>query len=384
MAPVRFAVIGTSRITERMLGESVFCPGFELAGVYSRSREKGAAFAGRYSRNGTCRVYGSLQELADDPGIDAVYVASPNACHAGQAVRMLESGKNVLCEKTLASNSREAETMFRAADAHGVLLTEGMRSIHTPGFRAVEENLVKLGTIRKARFSYCKYSSRYDAFRQGIPQNIFRTSCSAGALTDLGIYCIEPMVALWGKPARILSSSVMLPGMDGEDGADGAGTILAEYPGMTVELDYSKISDGYLPSEIEGEEGTMLIPAIDDVREITIRRRSTGTAAPAGADKEQETLRFQEGEADNLRYEIADFISAVRASAARKGQKAGVDRYRPVTLEAIRIADEVRRQCGIVFPADRDREQDSTGHTQTPAGQTAPEAEQGACTNEKH
>lgn len=244
---VRFAVIGTSRITEKFLRSAENCPDFSLEAVYSRTLERGRAFAQKY---GARRVYDSLAGLAEDPQVDAVYIASPNASHYSQAMQMMEAGKHVLCEKALASNLPQAGDMFACAREHGVVLMEAMRSIHDPGFQKIRENLPKLGKIRRADFRFCQYSSRYDDFRAGKPQNIFDVNCSAGALMDIGVYCVHPLLGLFGTPDRILAAPVMLRG-----GIDGAGTILAEYEDKIAELVYSKITSTGLPSEIQGGKG---------------------------------------------------------------------------------------------------------------------------------
>ena len=101
---VRFAVIGTNFITDNFMNAGSQCEGFKVQAVYSRSMEKAKEYAEKY---GIEDCYDSLDALAAAKDIDAVYVASPNALHAGQSIKMLKAGKHVLCEKTIASNSGE-------------------------------------------------------------------------------------------------------------------------------------------------------------------------------------------------------------------------------------------------------------------------------------
>ena len=266
---INFAVIGTNVITDRFLEAAKQAEGFCLRGVYSRTMEKAETYA---KRQGAELTFDSLEALAACPEIDAVYIASPNSLHASQSIQMLKGDKHVLCEKSIASNQREFEEMRKAALENQAVLLEAMRSVYSPGFQAVRENLHKLGKIRRVSFQYCQYSRRYDNFKKGIIENAFNPALSNGALMDIGVYCVHPLISLFGKPKKVISSSLKL-----SNGIDGAGTILVEYPEFQGELLYSKITDSRVPSQIQGEEGTMVIREIPDPQEITIYYRSGKT-----------------------------------------------------------------------------------------------------------
>lgn len=76
--------------------------------------------------------------------------------------------------------------MRKAALENQAVLLEAMRSVYSPGFQAVRENLHKLGKIRRVSFQYCQYSRRYDNFKKGIIENAFNPALSNGALMDIG------------------------------------------------------------------------------------------------------------------------------------------------------------------------------------------------------
>ena len=323
---VRFAVIGTNKITDNFLNAAKLCEDFELKAVYSRSKEKALEFGSKY---GVALVYDDLDELAKSNEIDAVYVASPNSLHASQSIKILKGKKHVLCEKTVASNSRELKDMLKAAEDNGVVILEAMRSVFDPGFKAIKENLHKLGTIRRITFQYCQYSSRYDNFKKGIIENAFNPKFSNGALMDIGVYCIHPMVKLFGMPDKILASTIKL-----ENGVDGAGTILVEYDGMQGELLYSKITNSKLPSQIQGEKGCMIIREIPDTRELSIIYNN--------GEKEEVEINKHE---NNMYYEAEELIKLI------KSKESGSDHNKYSVME-LKVMDEVRKQLGIVFPAD--------------------------------
>ena len=167
---MRFAVIGTGAIVEKFISAGSQVPGFSLYAVYSRSKERGQAFA---AEHGAQRSFDNLADLAACRKVEAVYIASPNYAHCAQALAMLSAGKHVLCEKPMASNAAEVRRMQACARAHNVLLLEAMKSAFLPGFAALSRSLPLIGRLRRITASYCQYSSRYDKFKQGIVLNAF-------------------------------------------------------------------------------------------------------------------------------------------------------------------------------------------------------------------
>ena len=116
--------------------------------------------------------------------------------------------------------------MIAASAKYDVTLMEAMKPILTPNFRSVRENLGRLGTIRRYFSCYCQYSSRYDKFKEGVVLNAFRPELSNGAMMDIGIYTVYPMVVLFGRPKKIDASGIVL-----SSGADGQGAVNFEYEG---------------------------------------------------------------------------------------------------------------------------------------------------------
>ena len=182
---IRFAVIGTNTITDKFLQAASALPDFKLCAVYSRTLARAQEYA---QKNNVSLVFDSLEALADSDQIDAVYIASPNFCHAAQSILMMQHHKHVLCEKPIASNASEFQQMYDTAIKNQVILLEAMRSVFSPGFAAIRSLLPVLGTIRQVDFSFCKYSSRYDHFKEGIIENAFHPALSNAALMDIGVY----------------------------------------------------------------------------------------------------------------------------------------------------------------------------------------------------
>ena len=273
-----------------------------------------------------------LAELAACGEVDAVYIASPNAFHAGQAERMLQSGKHVLLEKPAAPDERTFARLCVTAEENGVTLLEGMRTVFTPGFAAVRGALARLGAVRRVSLTYCQYSSRYDSFKRGVVENAFDPSLCNGALMDIGVYCVHALIALFGSPARVQAAAIRLP-----NGLDAAGGALCVYDGMLADLSFGKIADSRRQSEIQGEEGTLLIDVPTNPKHVVF----------IGRDGTRETV-FHDADPEffGMRHEIAAFM---RLSLQRERLKAERACYNEWTRKSLRLTDAIRRQTGIDF-----------------------------------
>ncbi|MDT3427078.1 putative dehydrogenase [Paenibacillus forsythiae] len=326
---IRFGVVGTNWITDRFLESGLENEDFLLTAVYSRSEEKGKAFAAKYAG---ASVYTDLEAMAASDEIDAVYIASPNSLHAEHAMICISHGKHVLCEKPAASNAAELGRVIEAARSNNVLFMEAMKSTLVPNFGIIKENLYKIGRIRRYFASYCQYSSRYDAFLQGTVLNAFNPVFSNGALMDLGIYCLYPMVVLFGKPDTVKATGVML-----SSGVDGEGSIVMGYDDMDAAVMYSKITESYLPAEIQGENGTMVIDKISQPYGVKICYRD-------GIVEELTVPQTYE----SMYYETQEFIRLLQA-----GERESLVNSHACSLAAAEIMEDARRQIGLKYPADQ-------------------------------
>lgn len=322
---IRFGMIGTGKIAEKFWQANRYGKDFELTAVYSRTLERARQFG---FQKGQLQYFDDLEAFANSDCIDAVYVASPNCCHYEQVMTLLKAGKHVLCEKPMASNLEQAQEMFAEAEKQNLILLEGMRSIYAPSFQKMIPYMETLGTIRRATLQYCQYSSRYDNYKRGIVENAFKPELSNGALMDIGVYVVSCMIRLFGAPKSIKASGVKL-----HNGVDGAGTILMEYPDMIGEAIYSKITDSAMPSQIQGEDASMLIQEIENVKDLRIVRKGV-----------VQSIHFEQS--DNiLNYETQEFIKMIKTGM-------GWEKSKEITLETMKVLDEARKQLHIVFPAD--------------------------------
>lgn len=340
MNKIRFGVIGTNFITDWVIAGAKQDERFELVAVCSRTQERANEFAAKYDIPYT---FTSLEEMAASPLIDAVYIATPNYLHASQSILCMKHGKHVLCEKPMASNAYEVKQMIAASRQYGVTLMEAMKPTLTPNFRVLREALPKAGVIRRYFASYCQYSSRYDKFKEGIVLNAFKPELSNGAMMDIGVYTVYPMVVLFGRPNKISASGVVL-----STGTDGQGVVNFEYEGMNATVLYSKIANSSLPTEIEGEDGNFMLDKINQINRVTWQARPVASSGKGPLTPVEDISAVTDK--DEYYYEVAEFINLVQAGKLESEVNSHEN-----SLITIEIIDEVRRQLGVSFLADHIR-----------------------------
>lgn len=323
---IRFAVVGTNWITQRFIDAAHESGKMKLAAIYSRDLEKARAFGADYPVK---HYFDSLEEMASSDVIDAVYIASPNSLHCQQSLLFLSHKKHVICEKPLASTLAEAESMIACAKENDVVLFEAFKTAWLPNFLHLKNALSRVGTLRKAYLSYCQYSSRYPRYLAGENPNTFNPAFSNGSIMDIGYYCLASAVALWGEPKSVTASATLL-----ESGVDGHGTVFLNYGDFDALIAHSKVSDSALPSEIQGEEGTLEIEKISECQSIAF--------TPRGGQRLDLT---QPQHINTMLYEAETFANLIENHQV---EHAGLE----VSRITAKLLTEIRRQTGVIFPAD--------------------------------
>nr|WP_319556976.1 Gfo/Idh/MocA family oxidoreductase [uncultured Vibrio sp.] len=321
------AIIGTNWISQQFVEAAIQTGEFSLKAVYSRDIEKARSFGTPYHAE---TFYDSLDALGKDSDIDAVYIASPNSLHAPQAIQMLSAGKHVICEKPMASNYALAREMFKCAEENDVVLFEAFMSPYTPNFKVLKQSLPTISPLRHATISYCQYSSRYQKYLNGENPNTFNPEFSNGSIMDIGYYCLGAAIELFGEPNQVQASAVVLP-----SGVDGCGSVTLAYDDFNVNLLHSKVSDSLIPSEFQGEQGSVLVDMISTGRGVERILRG----------KEKEVLTLPQTE-NHMFYEAKAFAGQLKLGLIDESTKQR-------SLTVAKVLTEVRRQTGVVFPADK-------------------------------
>ena len=325
---IRYATIGTSWITEAYIrGCMLLGDKFQLAAVYSRDFNKGKEFGARF----VCEtVYTDLEELAASD-VEAVYVASPNAFHYAQSKLMLSHGKHVICEKPITVTPDELEELQTLAREKNLVYMEAHMGSHLPEWRLVTDCIKRLGAISHARFDFSQRSSKLDGHLKGEHQNIFDPKMAAGALMDLGVYCVYPALGWFGMPNDIYSYCVKM-----STGVDGSGGAVLRYSDMTVELCWSKTGESRIGSEIIGEKATLVIPSISKLTDMKLIYK----------DGTETVLSDQPDKFHLMRYEANDFYRYITNFEGFRDELESANR---LALEVSRVMLKIREQSGIRF-----------------------------------
>lgn len=317
---IKLGFIGTSAIAEKFAEAAALTGFYEFEAVYSRKKETAETFCQKVPFK---KIYTDLNELADDASVDAVYIASPNSLHEPQAMLMLTHKKHVICEKPMVTCAEQCHTLLETAKQHGVILLEAMRPAFDPAYTAIQEALYKLGAIRRVSFSFCQYSSRYDNFKKGIVANVFNPDMGGGSMLDIGIYPIHMLAFLFGRPKLCGCMNFHL-----NNGVDGLGEIIAAYDDFLAEISYSKITNSFVPSRIEGEAGYMTIDTVAHPTEVIITYN----------DKHTETV-YKASAINNMVYEAEAFYKMIQGElSAARWHKSCVD-----AIEIVKMALENER-----------------------------------------
>ncbi|SDN12612.1 Gfo/Idh/MocA family protein [Actinomyces ruminicola] len=358
--PIRFGIIGAGFIARWFMEAVGTVADAQVVAVTSAHPERAAAFAAEHAIPAAFASLADMLAAEDDDGgplVDVVYIGSPNLLHPEHTLAALAAGRHVLVEKPFAPTPAQARAMVAAARRNDRLLMEGWLPAFEPGVAVVRDNLPRLGPVRRALLVKEQYSSRMDAYRAGSLPPAFNPALAGGSLMDLGVYPVNLAIHLFGPPARVTATGVLL-----EEGADALGTVVLGYDGLAattagaaretqpagfeVVCLHSKTSPAGTGSAISGDH---VVLALDDCqwpRRIELR----GADAPDadGADAVADLSVTRTGPA--LAYELEAFCRLVRSGARESDLHPLAN-----SVAAVEVLYEARRQVGVHFPGDPDR-----------------------------
>lgn len=217
MKPIQWGIIATGEVAKNMVQALSLSDEAEVVAVASRTQERAEAF-GRQWNIPVC--YGSYEELAEDPRIDVVYIATPHNLHYENIKMCLEAGKGVLCEKAFALNARQTEECIALAREKELFLMEAMWMRFFPAMYQIREWLKKqmIGEVRLVEADFC-FNLPFNANHR-----LYNPELGGGALLDLGVYPLSFASMILGFPDGIASHAHI-----GETGVDELDTIILNY-----------------------------------------------------------------------------------------------------------------------------------------------------------
>lgn len=326
---MKLGIVGAGLIVREFLPQLTRLDGLEVAGLMGTpaSIDKTRALA---RENGVPAVTSDFEELCA-AGIDTVYAAVPNFLHFSYCKQALERGLNVIVEKPMTSNYREAKELSDLARANRRFLFEAITTQYLGNYQKAREWLPRVGAVKLVQSQYTQYSSRYDAFRGGEVLPVFDPAKSGGALMDLGLYCLHFVMGLFGRPQAARYRANV------ERGIDTGGVLTMEYPGFQALCVAAKDCGGVYGSVIQGTGGVIraeLTPNL--VGRVTLTLN----------DKTEESYD-DGGHLNRAAPEFAAFIKAVNTQDYDFCY-AQLDK----SLAVSEVQTRARLEAGIVFPAD--------------------------------
>ena len=322
---VRWGILATGKIAHSFAGDLALVPDNVLVAVGSRSEESARAFAEQYSSpSAPVRAHPSYGELADDPDVDVIYVATPHGRHDVDVLRCFQSGKAVLCEKALTLETSSTERLVDEARRRGLFFAEAMWMRTNPNIRRVVELALDgaCGTIGQVR-AELGFVAPADVDRLWDP------ALGASALLDVGIYPLTFAHLVLGEPDGIAAAGTL-----SDRGIDlGGGATLTYSGGAIASLAWTQVAWSDNRAAVSGDGGRLEIPSRF--------HEATGFTYTHG-----ETLESHAEPLIGLGYahEIDEVATSLRAGRTESD-------LLPLdgTVAVMRVLDEIRGLIGVRY-----------------------------------
>ena len=263
---LRFGILGSGFIATKMV-EAVKAlesrgMGVEAYAVASRTLSRAQKFAADY---GVRHAYGSYEELANDPQVDLIYVATPHSEHYNNILLCLEHNKNLLVEKAFTANALMASEVIALAEEKGVFLCEAMWTRFLPAVQMVKDWIFagKIGKVESVEADFSMPLTHIDRLR--------KPELAGGALLDLGIYSLTfADMFLNGDAANpiVKTESKCVKFSTGVDATDWMDLVYAS--GQVAHLKTSMVAPLKNEGVIYGTEGFIRVQNLNDMVEIQL------------------------------------------------------------------------------------------------------------------
>jgi predicted dehydrogenase len=323
---IRWGILGPGGIARRFASEIPRFTASEVVAVGSRDLGRARRFAAEFSIS---RPYGSYEELVADPGVDAVYVATPHSEHRDHALLALDAGKPVLVEKSFAADAGQAAEVFERARQKDLFAMEAMWSRQLPHYARLRQ-LVASGELGEPRLAVAVHAQALDLDPAGRMMN---PALAGGALLDLGVYPLSLFHMLFGVPDSITATGQLTA-----TGVDRAETVVLDWGGSVTATAVHDFDAAALSSlMVVGTEGRVDVPDWFYTPQDLVLTPRGGSARVLGTKVE-----------GGFQYEAAEAARRIVAGESESPLMTWRD-----TLDVMATMDEVRRQVGVVFPWER-------------------------------
>jgi predicted dehydrogenase len=324
----KWGIIGPGRIAHKFAQGLASLPDAKLFAVASRSEERARDFAQQYK---VPNHYQGYENIAINPEVDIIYIATPHTLHFANTMMCLENGKPVLCEKPFTITRRQLQRLVDTARGKKVFLMEAIWTRFLPTIRKVIE-MKESGELGAIKAIYADFGFKAPVDHKG---RLYNLDLGGGALLDIGIYPVFLSLLLLGKPSAIKSTAVI-----SETGADESCSILFQYDtGAMANLACTITAETPIEANIIFEKGRIRI--------------NRGWFAPSSLtffdeDERKKNLTFKY-DGNGYHYEAAEAMKCLE-----HGLSECPDLPLDFSLELMGLLDEIKKQCGIQYPGYED------------------------------
>lgn len=321
----RWGIAGPGAIAVGFANGLAELPDAELVGVGSRALDRAGEFA---DRHGARHAHGSYEELAADPDVDIVYVATPQSRHMDDTLLFLEAGKHVLCEKPFALSEAQGRRMIETARANGVFVMEALWSRFLPSYVAMRE-VIASGEIGEPNYveSDFGFIRPFDATNR-----LFDLAQGGGCLLDLGVYPVHLAHMILGVP-----STVKAVGHIGVSGVDECTVGMLGYDNGAIGVVKASLNTNMtLTGRVCGTEGSIDIPALMHCPNSFMVQR--------GRDRREVSAPI---EGQGLKYQAIEVHRCLEAGLLESPVMSHAD-----TLAMANTMDRIRAEIGMHYQSE--------------------------------
>ena len=353
MKILKFAILGCGHIATKMAKAVKALEkngmGVECYAVASRTLDKAKKFADEY---GFTHAYGSYEELAQDPNVDLIYIATPHSEHYSNILLCLEHGRNLLVEKAFTANALMASEVIALAEEKGVFLCEAMWTRFLPAVQMVKDWILagKIGKVESVEADFSMPLSHIERLKN--------PALAGGALLDLGIYSLTfADVFLTDDAICRVGREDAVSGVAGKDyvanhivqtktkcvkfhtGVDATDWIDLVYAnGQVAHLKTSMVAPLKNEGVIYGTEGFIRVQNLNDMEEIQLFDVA-GTLVESAKPPRIENC---------YEYEVLGCKAALE-----KGLTECPEMLHSKTMQMMTQMDKLRESWGIVYPFEQ-------------------------------
>lgn len=347
---VRFGIIGCADIAKKVARAIDLAPNSILYAIGSRSIEKAKNFASTNGLSDTVKIYGSYDQVLDDPCVEVVYIPLPTSLHVHWAVLAAHKKKHLLLEKPTAVDVVELDQILEACESNGVQFMDGSMWLHHPRTAKMKDLLSSFGHL-----NFIHSQSTFSGTPQFFESDI-RTKPeldALGALGDLAWYCIGAI--LWAKDYQLPTTITALPDVT----RNSAGAILSctasfhwdQLDKTVATIHCSYLSHSSMDLAISGSKGTLnvkdfIIPYQEHSAsfdftlgakfvDLHIGWNVKPEQVPVASDLPQEALMVQE---------LARLVEGIRKSESRPDSK-----WPEISRKTQFLMDAVKKSIDLGF-----------------------------------